>query len=487
MPTWLRWAALLQGHNAPAEKFRYLDAGCGQGFNLILAAACHPESEFVGIDFMPEHIAHARQLADACALQNITFQEADFVELAASPASLGEFDYAVCHGITTWVAPVVKQALFKLLGHVLRPGGVFYNSYNTLPGWLPMLPFQHLDMLEQRSKPGPAALKAAQQTLLKLLPYAPALAKSLPSLQGRLERMAGQNTEYLLQEYNNQYWQPVFVSQMIEDLAAVKLNYMGTASLIDASDATLPPPVRDMLANHSSLVQREQLRDFAVNQSFRRDLYVKGFHKPWPGDLLRMQAKLRVQPGLHHMTRPAAGQPFVFSAGMVELQGSAQLYHGLLDEVVKHPGGISLGELAERHPLSGGTNLLQSISMLMHGGWVITQCQAPGLAAKPSAVNQVLARAALAGAPYKFAVAPLAGTAVSMSEVDWCLLQAHFEQVPPSQRAAAVLQALAGMGKALAHNGLPVADPAQGAEVLADRLSRFDTVTLPWLQQNGAA
>ena len=66
MPMRLRWAALIQGHTAPPSKFRYLDAGCGQGLNLILAAAAHPDSEFVGIDFLPEHIAHGKALAETC-------------------------------------------------------------------------------------------------------------------------------------------------------------------------------------------------------------------------------------------------------------------------------------------------------------------------------------------------------------------------------------------------------------------------------------
>ena len=129
-PTILSWAALLQGHQMPASNFRYLDAGCGQGLNLILAAAAHPDSEFIGIDFLPEHIAHATELAAACGLSNVQFYEADFIELAKEPLSFGQFDFAVCHGITTWVSTAVKQALFSFIGKALRPSGLFYNGYN---------------------------------------------------------------------------------------------------------------------------------------------------------------------------------------------------------------------------------------------------------------------------------------------------------------------------------------------------------------------
>jgi tRNA G46 methylase TrmB len=72
-PCYLAWAALLQGVVAPTRNFRYVDLGCGQGLGLILQAACHPESEFVGVDFMPAHIAHARRLAQAGGITNVRF------------------------------------------------------------------------------------------------------------------------------------------------------------------------------------------------------------------------------------------------------------------------------------------------------------------------------------------------------------------------------------------------------------------------------
>lgn len=124
-PLRLAWAALVQGHQMPTRGFRYLDAGCGQGLSLILMAAAHPDSEFVGIDFLPEHVAHAASLARRCGLANVRFIEGDFTELAPDAAALGPFDYVVCHGITTWVSPEVKRALFSLVGRALKPGGLF--------------------------------------------------------------------------------------------------------------------------------------------------------------------------------------------------------------------------------------------------------------------------------------------------------------------------------------------------------------------------
>jgi tRNA G46 methylase TrmB len=61
-PLALTWASLIRGHITPLNKFNYLELGCGQGMSLIINAANHPDSNFVGIDFMPDHIQHARDL-----------------------------------------------------------------------------------------------------------------------------------------------------------------------------------------------------------------------------------------------------------------------------------------------------------------------------------------------------------------------------------------------------------------------------------------
>ncbi len=485
MPSRLRWASLLQGHTAAPGQFRYLDAGCGQGLNLIIAAACHPDSEFVGIDFLPEHIAHARGLAQTCGLGNVTFIEGDFVALTEQPDALGSFDYAVCHGISTWIAPAVKQALFKLVGRVLKPAGVFYNSYNTFPGWLAAVPFQHLVLLEQRSKPGTLALKTAQRHMERLQTSAPALFANLPGLKGRLEGMAKQDPAYLVQEYNNHFWQPVFVTQMIDDMATVKLEYLGTATLAEANEALLQPATRALLAEQSSPAVREQLRDYAVNQSFRRDLYVKGFSRPWRADSQRLKNELAVT--VNPVTpRPAATASYPFKAGSLELQSDAKVYNSLMDVLTEHPEGLSVAALTDTQPSTQKGQVMQALSMLMHGGWVLPHLTSAGKAADARRANQALARAAVAGASYHYAVGPRVGMGVRLSDSDWCLLHTHFEKCPAAQRGAAILNGLASMGKALAQQGQPVTEPQQRDALVAAQIKRFDTVTLPWLKRLGA-
>lgn len=477
MPLRLHWAALVQGHQAPTAGFRYLDAGCGQGLNLILAAAAHPNSEFVGVDFLPEHIAHARQLAAQCGLSNVRLIEGDFIELAANPATLGEFDYAVCHGITTWIAPAVKTGLFSLVGQVLKPGGVFYNSYNTFPGWLGTVPFQHLVLLAQRNAQGAQALQAAQASMEALKTHAPGIFNLLPSLQTRMASMKAQDPAYLVQEYNNQFWQPVFVSDMVDALAAVKLGYLGTATLPEAFDATLPQPMRELLAAQTTQLMKEQLRDYAVNQSFRRDLYVKGANKPWPQALSRLlEAQRCVANPL--TPRPEDGQPFVVRGGSLELNGAAPFYGGLLDQMAASPQGASVGELLATQAPENRGSVVQAVSLLLHGGWALP-LQEVRNSGSAQAVNTALAAAVAHGAPYKFISLPLAGGALSVSDTDWLLAQQVLQGQPPAAWGAALLQGLNALGRTLAKEGKAITDTAEMDTMLAKTIGEFERTKLP--------
>jgi len=486
MPSRLRWAALVQGHASPARGFRYLDAGCGQGFNLLLAAAAHPDSEFVGVDFLPEHIAHARALAEACGLTNVRFVEGDFVELAEDSSSLGEFDYAVCHGISIWIGADVRQSLFQVISRVLKPGGLFYNSYNTFPGWLGSVPFQHLVLLEQKSKSGEQALFAARDSLKALAECAPPMFKSLPALESRMKALEEQDPAYLVQEYNHDVWQPVFVSRMVEELQGVKLNYLGTATLPEAYDKLMPRPLLELLNRQSDPVVREQLRDYATNQSFRRDLYVKGKRQPWPGDMAVLLGSFlmtvnTLQP------RPEGEEPYVIRCGTGETKGDRKFYDAIMDRVAKEPAGTSVSELLalRRDPAEKG-EVLQAVSMLMYGGWLLPVLpDGEKSRSAGGAVNRHLASAVCKGAPYRYVSMPLVGCALPMRDTEWMIMDCEFRGVPRKNWLAEVNAALKRLNRGLLREGQPVEDAAVRDEILNQGIEDFVNNRLPLLERAG--
>lgn len=488
MPSRLRWATLIQGHITPALKFRYLDAGCGQGLNLILAAAAHPESEFIGIDFLPEHIAHARALAVACKVKNVTFFERDFLELASKGPALGEFDYIVCHGITTWIAPEVRKALFSFIDQTLKPGGVFYNSYNTFPGWLGTVPFQHLTLIEQRQNSGLRALEAAKKHINTLKEVAPSMINALPALESRLKMLDQQDSSYLVQEYNNRYWKPVFVSEMIDELASFKLSYLGTTTLPEVYNNLLPSAVQDLLNGQESLLLREQIRDYACNQSFRRDLYVKGRMNAWPGELIELVGDFRVAVN-KNKPLPEDGSDYVMRSGTGETYGDRKFYDSIIDLAGNSERGLTVGDIVRSKPEPYEKHgAIQAVSMLLYGGWLMPtthsdlQYDSSGVSA-----NSHIAKAVCRGAPYRHVCVPKLGGALPMSDTEWMMLDCYFRDIPPSNWPHEVKQCLAKLSRRLLHNGQPVEDAESIDGLLEQNSSEFLANNLPFLKMYSAA
>lgn len=275
-PSRLNWLALLKSARSKLKGFRYLELGCGQGYGLILNSLHHPDSEFVGIDFMPEHVAHAKELATAAGLKNIEFIEGDFIELASNNSQLGQFDFVVAHGVTTWVSAEIRNSVFELASKCLIPGGLMFNSYNTLPGWLASYPFQNLVKQYQEYGKGMMSISKAVSCLQNLEKAGALLFAAYPDLNMRLQNVARSDSSYVVQEYCNLHWNPMFSADMLNLASQYKLDFLSSATLSEAFDRSYPKAILDLISEQPSLFIKETLKDYCLKQDFRRDVYVKG-------------------------------------------------------------------------------------------------------------------------------------------------------------------------------------------------------------------
>jgi SAM-dependent methyltransferase len=483
MPTRLSFAALLHGVIAQPKGFRYLDLGCGQGFNLIIAASLHPDSHFVGVDFMPEHIHHARHLATLAGLTNVEFVEADFVALAEDSGQIGaDYDYAVAHGISTWISPEARSALYRIVGNTLKPNGVFYNSYNTLPGWLSVFPFQHMVLKKFESESGVDALKSARVMFDRLKAANSPLFHSLPTLGPRLERLADQDPSYLLQEYNNKHWQPAWVSHVIHELSQHKLTYLGTSTLSEAFDQNYPPGLRAEFEQAKDATTRELARDIAVNQSFRRDLYVKGKGRAWPiqiADTLR-QTGVCVNP---FRALPQNEDLFVFSTGILEVKGLREPYMKLIDAVkATKSQSLSIEELSS----NSGTPFLETVqmaSLLVHSGWFgLTGANVKESVASAHKLNKAILQQVLKGAPYRFLASPGTGVGLNTTEIEMVMLATREHASAEKKHIAEIGKHLRLLGRALLKEGKPIQDESEIEETLLKQQRSFMAGMGMWTQ-----
>jgi len=131
-PERLAMLARLAGFAAPGlDNPRVLEIGCGDGGNLLPLAFYHPGWKIVGIDPSKVAIDKAEQARQLLGLENLSFEMMDVRELEPGEG----FDFVLCHGVYSWVAADVREAIFDRGASVLSPQGLFYLSYNTQPGW----------------------------------------------------------------------------------------------------------------------------------------------------------------------------------------------------------------------------------------------------------------------------------------------------------------------------------------------------------------
>ena len=454
-PAWLDLAALLKGQLSPrrhgAEPFAYLELGSGMGLGLCLLAASHPEGQFTGIDFQPDHILHSRRLADTLGLSNIRFEEADFLSLAADPGGLrGAHHYVVAHGIATWITPAIRQALLQLASDALRPGGLFYCSYNTTPGWLAAVPLQQLAWLESRRRAATpagasAAVSAAAATLTALLgseEQPSALARTLPGLRERLAGLSKQDGAYLVQEYINEGWQPLPVHAMHADAAGCKLRYVASATFPENFSGLLPAPIRTVINAEADPAVRETLQDLGINQSFRRDLFCHGRDPLTASELAEAFAGLRLR-----LLDAPAQETYTFATSFGQISGGSELYAAVEASIAD--GVVTFAALQERHNLSLGA-LAQLLSLLLHSGRIGLDRGEAGVAAADGCrrVSHTLLALQRGGRPYTFLPAPAIGSAVAISLPE-ALLQHALSSQPEADPLPAVAAGLDRLGRRL--------------------------------------
>lgn len=483
-PERLALLCLLRGQRPvdPSRPFRLLELGCGQGFHLCVQAANYPQAEFVGIDFNSDHIAHARSLAAAAGLVNIAFRQADVLELAQDPAELGEpFDLAVAHGLLGWVSPRVGASLLQLSAAALRPGGLLYLSYNTLPGWLATLPFQHtIRSFQEHHGDGLPALEAARGLFAALQEANGQLFAAQPALAGRLEGLAGMDPAYLLHEYNHREWQPLYANQVIGQVQPLGFSYLGSATLAENFDGLLPEAFRQLIQDQQDPALKELVRDLLINQSFRRDVYVKGRDPLWSGEALALlQEQCVVGTADPQLLREK--DAFQFRVGVGEVEGDRPWFESLMRGVADGP--VSLAELQASHAATPLPELLQNLALLIGKGMVTLV--PPERDPQPvQRFNRLVAERVAAGAPYRQLACPLSGNVQGFSDIDLLAFHALLQGQPEAD----LLRCLDASLQALDRKPMRDGQGVEGEEllvVLETMIDAFRRRSLPLMRRLG--
>jgi SAM-dependent methyltransferase len=340
-PLWLATVARLLGMTAPDVRapFSLCELGCGQGANLLVAAACHPEARFVGVDFDPAHIEAARDAAAASGLYNLEFVQADFASFASRNQE--RFDLVTCHGVWSWVAPDERARLLGIAAQALLPGGLLYLHYMCHPGSTELVPLQHLLNLCAHHMPGTSVRKARTGMLLLDQMVEQGAFADRPALRRHLANMARREPADLAHEFLSDHWQPQHSTDLHQQVGATGLAYIGSADVFNNLDVSLSVPARlqPLIRRTAVPALAEALKDIARNAHQRQDLFQKG-PRPLVTDVALAATRFAALPGA-----PRHG-PVTFDTPIGPITGPEAVFTPLLERLASGPAsGAELSDL----------------------------------------------------------------------------------------------------------------------------------------------
>jgi SAM-dependent methyltransferase len=277
-PLLMSFIARLNGFQMPSinEPFSYCDLGCGNGVSVNLLASAFPQGHFYGVDFNAEHIENAQRIADKAGLTNVTFIDASFEEYEADNPP--KFDYIAMHGIYSWVSEEIREQCRRLVDLTLKPGGLVYLCYNTLPGWSELIPLWKMMQAYSAHLPVDSLTKAriGLENMAFLRDSGAQYFKETPSASRYLDRLLERNPHYVAHEFCNGVFEPQYFADVASGFGEFGLDYAGTMKIHRNNlDNTVSSRFRDHLAQATNAIDHERRVSFIRNEFFRRDLYIR--------------------------------------------------------------------------------------------------------------------------------------------------------------------------------------------------------------------
>jgi SAM-dependent methyltransferase len=490
-PVLLNFVSVLSGYEPlPLDRpFNYFELGFGRGVTVNLLAASNPNGCFYAADFNPAHVAGASALAARAELANVTLLENSFADLAGGGIDLPQFDFITLHGIYTWVTAENQRYIVDFIRRYLKPGGIVYISYNALPGWSATLPLQRLlveygDAFPSRSD---IQIGNAAEFVHKLVDAQVSYFTGGGSnLQARLDGLKKHNRNYLVHEYMHKHWKPMYHADVARDLAEAKLEFIGSADLAFAYPKLyLTEEKAALIATFPDPAMQETLKDYSLNTSFRKDVFVRGARQL---STLRRQELLRKYGLALTVSRDAVRVTMKVAFG--EVNAKPELAIPICDALARGPQ--TLEQLAALPALAGSS--LEDVAQL--AALFVASRQAVLYDASYVSQPQESARrmnvAIASGVQYSDEIyslcSGLVGSAISapyIARLVYWLMTAKGLKADPKVLAEAGWQIMRAQGRRMMKDGVSLQDEADNLAELQSHMERILQEELPiWRNLN---
>ncbi len=482
-PQRVKLAFLNAGFVAP-EFGNACELGFGQGLSANIHAAASVCS-WQGTDFNPAQAGFAQELA-AYSGADVHLYDETFDDFAKR--DLPEFDYIGLHGIWSWISDENRAVIVDFIRKKLKVGGVLYISYNTLPGWGTFAPMRHL-MTQHAEIIGAdgvgivSRIDGALDFTEELLATNPLFARANPLVNEKIKQIKGQNRHYLAHEYFNRDWHPIHFAKMVKLLEPAKLTYACSANYLDYVDAiNLTSDQKTLLSGIHDLTFKQTVRDFMVNQQFRKDYWVKGARSL---SSLEQAESLKTQRLLMTVYRSDVLLKVTGTLGEANLNES--IYSPVLDLMSDlHVRSISQIEDAVKGSGITFAQLIQVVLVLCGTG-ILAGVQEDTAIAKAKTrtdnLNRHLILKARSSNDISYLASPVTGGGVLVGRFHQLFLLAlHQNNKKPENWAIFASQLLTEQGQKITKEGKPLETPEEQISELISQANEFALKQLPILK-----
>jgi hypothetical protein len=231
------------------------------------------------------------------------------------------------------------------------------------------------------------------------------------------------------------------VADLHRRCAAHKLRFHASATLPENFLDLLPANVRPAVLAETDPGLRQSLQDLAINQSFRRDLFLRGVDSSTDSEL-----RQRISGVMLRLLEAPATEGYGFTTSFGEVSGAADRYRQLEQGLAGGPR--SFGQLLEATGIAL-PGLAKTVSLLLHSGRIgFDRCACADFN-RARQVNDQLLELILEGRPYDHLLAPGSGGAVVFSLVEALIVDGQRRHLGGQELEQHLQEGLAGLGRSL--------------------------------------
>lgn len=461
------------------------ELGFGQGMSANIHCAASV-TQWHGTDFNPAQAGFAQNLALSAGTSAKLYDES-FAEFAERD-DLPDFDYIGLHGIWSWISDANRAVIVEFIRRRLKVGGVLYISYNTLPGWAAFAPMRHLmtehaEIIGSEGRGIVSRIDGAIDFADKLLATNPLFSRANPLVGERIEKLKEQNRHYLAHEYFNRDWHPMHFGTMTEWLEPAKVQFACSANYLDhLGGINLTQEQQQFLAEIPDPMFKESVRDFMVNQQFRKDYWVKGLRKLNPLEQSEALRETRVI-----LVTKRSNIVLKATGALGEAEMNAEVYGPILDSLADYqPKSLRQIEIDLRASNISLLQILEATIVLTGLGHLCT-AQESNVVTKvrkhTGNLNGHLLKLARGSGDIEYLASPVTGSGIQVNRIQQLFLLALNDGAKqPADWAKFAWEILARQDQKLIKEGKQLDSAEDNLAELTEQAARFADDFLPVLK-----